>query len=317
MKTLESLLPGSDRMQLMHRGILQLEAWLSDLIRTGFLENDFAPESLVEISARLVDAKLGGLARRVRRLGEIDRSDPSFAKSLLGALSSLYLYVSSFKRIDTLELPLQHTILSLGGYAIKKDRLMDLPPIEDRWIVLGQTLQQEDQLRARRTWLAGGQSKRTALVLEFAFGRSRFEHAWHFHKSYRAELRYYPGAFPIRALVTNRVVASAGGVPLAAFQDIGRFVDAYVKALSKNPWIDRFPCTLSAVKIIRHQARFVLIDRQGRMLPIQGDPWHLYSIAGGQETTIFGEWNGRKVMILSYWEKGQIHPSDIQLTIRS
>ena len=108
----DDLYPSDSRLQLMQRGVNQLETWLNDLLKMGLLDYDFSTRSLNEISSRMVDAKLGGIARRIRMLSEMEKSDVAWAESIAHELTSLSLFARCFKRLDSLGPAMQQTVLA-------------------------------------------------------------------------------------------------------------------------------------------------------------------------------------------------------------
>jgi hypothetical protein len=74
--------------------------------------------------------------------------------------------------------------------------------------VLGQRTVEEGRLKVRRTWLLGGETRRYALILQFAAAGASFAEGFVSGTAVRGELAFYPGANPLRAVVRSR---SAGG----------------------------------------------------------------------------------------------------------
>ncbi len=298
------LLPAADRILLMQRGVDQLRDWLDDILRIGLLEYDFSETSLHEISSRLVDAKLGGLARRVRSLSNIPKSDQNWKERMLFELSQLYLYTSAFQRRETLPESMQHTIYSVGGYNLQKSRLPKDNAIRDVWILIGQTHHQEEQLTARRSWFIGANTKRLALVLEFTFGRNKFEIDWNMHSGYIAALVYYPGTFSLRGHLFDVETMKRPKVPLPAYDLLSKFQKQFAVALAKNPWIRAFPCSLRNMRLIASNEDIFIRDEEGTMIPIanksQEQTWSLVAISGGAPISLFGEWSGYDFTLLSY-----------------
>ncbi|MCB0666173.1 MAG: hypothetical protein KDC80_10140 [Saprospiraceae bacterium] len=304
-------LPGEDRQILMDKGIEQLEIWLYDVIKIGLLQYDFAEQSVFEISSRMIDAKLGGIARRLRRLGTLNRADPDWVEQVLRILGDLYLLVSAFKNKKELSSGLITSLYSLAGLNIKKTDLLSLAPVEDHWLVCGVEFEEEENLRSRFTWIMGAKSKRTALLLDFAFGRVDFQTRYLFRHSYQGSLYYYPGSFPIRAHLQDPLVVRKIKTFPASFENIEKYLDVYAHAISLNPWITDFPVCIRNVTLQKSGEKFLMVDSGGQVLPVKNSPddlWPVYAALGLQSCSLFGIWDGKEIRILS-WDDGFVHQS--------
>ena len=299
---LGSLTPSEERRKLIKSGIDHLDLWLSDLIRVGLLQYDFSRESMQEIASRMVDAKLGGIARRLRRIATLARSDPQWFKKVLDELAFIYLLVTSFKKIDQLPKSLQHTIYSVSGYSLQKRQLAALDGVHDEWMVMGLQFEEEENLRARYCWMMGCRSKRSALILDFAFGRSGFDTQISFHQSYSAKLVYYPSSFPIRGFLIDAVTRPKPNFFPGAFDHFSKFLDAYAYAVSKNPFLFTFPACIRNVLLKVRGQSFELHDINGKSLPVSTAPdklWPLLATQGSDPISVFGTWRGETMEILS------------------
>lgn len=303
------LLPSQERLDLMLKGTEQLHIWLLDIAQIGILEQDLSQDSLSEVASRMVDAKMGSIGRRIRQLGAIDKTDAGWVQHLQTQLAFLYLFVNNFKRLSSHSLPMQLSILNWAGYSIKKSALNPEKGINDTWFLVAMEYRQEEQLRARRCWVVGSTSKRFALILDFAFGRARFDESYEYGKGYKGRLNYFPSNFPLRGALFSMKPTNLSSVTFPAFDAIDKFLDQYAKALAKNPWITDFPCSLSGVSVIVQDEDFFLRDADEHILLLSGEEnilWSLLSISGGHPLIIFGEWNGKSVKPFSFLEKGRV-----------
>ncbi len=78
---------------------------------------------------------------------------------------------------------------------------------------------------------------------------------------------------------------------------------------SRNPWISNFPCSLVDVNIIREDKTFSVKDEEDNTLLLYGeqeDLWSLYTIGGGHSMTLFGEWDGASLEVLSFEVGGKV-----------
>ena len=127
----------SKRFDLMLAGLEELETWLFDTFRLGLasLEQQ-APSFWTDIAARMVDAKLGGIAKRIKRIGFLIGNEHKWYEKVLAELGNLYLLINAIRRIEDLPLPLQKDILNIAGVNTRKeDLLQDGQAIKDVWTV--------------------------------------------------------------------------------------------------------------------------------------------------------------------------------------
>jgi hypothetical protein len=286
------------RLTLMQRGVEDLEQWLLDLVRQGLATAESQPEAFGEsFAARMTDAKLSGLARRIRSFKSIVGQN-RWPDLLLGELANLYLFAQGFKQGGSLPEPLQEEIFNLAGVSRKKEELLPLEGLADRWLVAGQIEgeSEDDKLRYRRTWLLGEQSERWALLLDFSWGQQGYEANWVAGSAWQGELVFYPGAFPLRALVRQAVPYQAPFHAPEGYRGIADFARAYASALAENPWLAIFPALLGQVAPRQEAGAFWLADEAGQMLPLaaEGDAaWKLLALCGGAPIKLFGEWDGQ------------------------
>lgn len=299
----------SKRVEAMKAGVEELDQWLRDLIRQGLSSIETTgPEFWERIAARMVDAKLGSIARRIRSFPSL-MAQEQWHDDLLGALAELYLFVQSFRQLEGLPEALQEELLDYAGVNVKKEEVLEGPAVSDCWLVVGLAEGAEEKLRYRRTWLIGERTGRFALILDFAWGNNRFEGHWVLGSALQGELVFYPGTFPIRALVKrvqpyrqpmNGIQLTPGGEAM---------LKGYASALAKNPWLSGYPVLLGQVQALQRSGQIVLVDAQRIEIPVQAaeeQQWVLFAVAARQPVTVFGEWNGRALLALSVLGAGRV-----------
>ncbi|GAB3584099.1 SWIM zinc finger family protein [Hymenobacter daeguensis] len=302
------------RLARMAAGADDLAAWLEDLVRAGLATLNQQPARFWESqAARLVDNQLPGLAAAVRELATLRHAHADWPARLLGRLGELYLLVRAFRNLPSLGPDARPEILQQVGINLKKeDLLATAAPVADAWRVLGQFRWDEDRLSARRTWLSGRHTGRTALVLEFSFGGQPFGTPFIPHGSYLGEVAFYPGLLPLRAAPVS--VKFDGTVPpgaVPAGQSISQLLHDYAAALARQPWLREWPATLSQVlPTPLPDGRWQLHHAtEAGILPLRlGDEnfgWQLLAESGGQPVTLFGEWDGQAFRPLTGWNAGE------------
>ncbi len=319
------------RMEAMEAGVRDLQIRLSDLVRQGLARiSGESSEFWQETAARLVDAKLGGLARPLKALGSIPLQNDDRYEQMTEIIAGLYLFTRAFKNKDRLSPELREDLWAMAGITIKKEDLAALTAgTTGRWLVLGQkTAQEEDNLISRRVWLAGLQTGKIAVILDFAYGKAEFATVWENGRLYTGELIFYPGAYPLRAFPAPPFVreppefARYGGRPESSMRISSATTDLlswrttfqemandYASALGKNPWLTHLPVALIA-NLIFSEGNWLLTDRENKVLPVRlqrsfsrippardesedDGLWGLLSLSGGLPARIFGEWNGK------------------------
>jgi len=291
------------RLERMTKGIEGLERWMEDLVRNGLagLESE-RPAFWETQAARLVDAQAPGFAGRVRRLAGLPGSRPDWPAVLLAELGRLALATQAFRRLEQLDGPLQEEVRRLTGLTLKEEEVIAQgESVTDRWAVLGQTVEDDEKVRAQRTWLLGETTGRAALVLQFAAGDGPFPSLFVPGTRFEADLAFWPGSWPLRALVRERrgtaePLQSLPAVP--GTDSIASFLDATAETLARQPWLDRLPCVLCEVVPATDGGKtWWLQDRDHRRLPLgPGHHWQLLAVSGGHPVDLAGEWDGEAVL---------------------
>lgn len=296
-------------------GLAELSLWMQDLVRTGLAAARQHPTSFWEsVAARMVDAQAPGLARFIRLLYTAVFSGDGWQQRALRTLGMVQLLIEAHCRLDELPAEVQATVRTMIGWAPEKEEVLRGPAARDDWYVLGQVVDEEDRLRSRRTWLFGAKGRRPAMILDFAPGQRPFEPAPPIGAVIDAELCFYPGACPLRALIKTQhgeprpCGSSSPGV------SIEQAVSAQAEVLAVNPWVEQWPMALAGVtptsmKQADGVVRWAVADAGGASLPLhprfeQG--WELLAISGGRDLSVFGEWDGEFLAPLSAMMDGRL-----------
>lgn len=281
-------------------GVEMLGRWLEDLARQGLATvQGHSYGYFDQMAARLVDAQCPGLAREVRALsgtlGERER--------FLLRLGRLHLLVQGWRKLEQLPEPLGAEIRSRIGWTTSQEELLlNAPGVADRWWVVGRRVEEDEQLTTQTTWLWGEKRAEPALILQFVPVGGTLDRTLPPGSALEAELVYFPGATPQRALVRARNEAQpipprpTGGLSLT------RMLDAYAEALGKNPWLSRQGVLLGPVIPEAEGIR----DEENRLLPYSREfeeVWRLLALSGGRPVSVFGEWDGWSFAPLSCWNE--------------
>ncbi len=291
-------------------GVEELTYWVQDLIRQGLATAKEQPYSFWDgTAARMVDAQAPGLARLVRELGSIPTSLDNWAEKLLTKLGRLHLLITGYQQLEKLPLTTVADIRSLIGWTINQEEVLIEKGIRDRWLVLGQRIEQEDKLKVQRIWLWGEESGKSALILNFTYGNQALDLSLTVGTCIDAELVFFPSAYSLRALVKVR----HGMVEfknMLGYSNIVAMNTAYTNAIALYPWLEIFPVPLTAVIPIFDKNSWAIADQSQYILPISRNfeqGWHLLALSGGHPMGLFGEWNGEFFLPLSAWVNGTLY----------
>ncbi|MFN8477950.1 MAG: SWIM zinc finger family protein [Kouleothrix sp.] len=292
-------------------GIEELSRWLRDLVRRGLAQAQSQPASFWNtMAARLIDAQAPGLARRVRDLATVPASGMGWQERMLAQIGQLHLLCASYPRIAQLPLATQADIRTAIGWPQREADLATEPGMRDYWLVLGQRVEEEEQMRTQRTWLWGQRSAQPALVLNFAMFNQPLDRSLLPGSALDAELVFFPSAVPLRAVVRERL-GLAGG--LGDFPGEPYCADAlarYATALAQHPWLERSLVALSAGIPAYQAGSWWLRDQAGDALPLARGftrGWQLLALSGGAPLAIAGEWDGTALLPLSAWADGEFY----------
>lgn len=288
-------------------GVDELDLWLRDLVRRGLAGARGEPYAFWDrMGARLVDAQAPGLARRVRALPGVLAGGGSTAdEDAVLALGRLALLVRGWRRQDALDDALRAELRAAVGFAPGAEELAALPGVADHWTVLAQTVEDEEALRVRATWLvsAGG---RVGQVLDFSAGERPFPPAPGPGHGFRGEVVFHPGAAGLRAAIRGGERAEPR--PFAGAVGVGAALDGVADALARVPWLEGWPMLLGGVRFARAGAGFAAMDAGGA-LPLAGGEAVLpfLSVSGGATVDLFGRWDGRALRPLALGAQGRLY----------
>lgn len=298
------------RWALMSSGIQELETWLSDQVRRGYAAMTAGGIDAQSMAARLVDAQMPTLARRVKGLGVLlTASQPDIPGRLLGEMGRLQLLLDGLKRYADLPPGMQGDLRAAVGWNYEKEEILALAaPVEDCWGILGIRIEPREKLWERRVWLHGRDTGRRAVVVDYAHGTPVFASPFVVGEAYRLSLAFYPSAARCgRALV-------AGGEPnqpetltvpkVSLHEEIARLTTDF----SHHPWSEIQPLWVRGATLARAESGWCVRTAEGVSLPVclgnsDDIAWNLMSLSGGAALDWFGEWDGEGLQMLSAWRE--------------
>ena len=294
------------------KGLDRLDLWLTDLMRNGLEDAKEEPSSFWEgAAAQLVDSQAGTLANRVRQLASIPGSGADWPERLLGGLGRVTLLTTAYRRADTLDPALCNDVRQMIGWSLSAEEVAAHGErVTDEWLVLGQFTEEENYLRTQRVWLQGANSHRNALILQTGSIKTPFPEVFVAGDWFAGTLLFWPGAYPLRAKVERRDVASDRASALAGPETIEGFYGGMSDALARQPWLERFPCVLrNMTPVVVQKTRWLVRDTTGATLPLRkGDFWRLLALSGGHPLTLACEWEDDALAVMGAEIEGHYHP---------
>ncbi len=274
------------RLEEIAAGVAELDLWLRDLLRGGMISfPDKGASFWQKTASRMVDAKAPGLGNMVKEFQEINYfSGTRWQGEALQQATKLFLLLESVKNIEKLPEKLQEEVKTFLGISRPQKELFEdeaAEKIKDTWLVLGRQRETNDEdLTIQRDWLYGTQSKRFALILNFAYRSAPIQNLVVPGTATQAELVFYPGNYAIRAAI--KVIGSNSSKfhtpELLPNWDAAQ--QLYCQILSLSPWADNIPMFIANVLPVMQQGRWYLKDTDNFVMPLDAsfDIQKLYQI---------------------------------------
>jgi hypothetical protein len=279
-----------------------LDMWIADQLRTGLAGFLGAlNERCRRIAARLVDAKAGALAGRLDEMpsrllalpGE-ERIDAAIIE-----LGKLVLLTRAWRSAP--EAPdLRREVV---GAETRDDVLADPKAlrVSSLWEVAGQQIQtRRDGLISQATWLLNlreGPRRFAALLDFFPASAGRRNAAFEPGERFAAEIAYYPGDAPLRAVIAARDPSVEIGEPWPE-PPAEPFSD-YAESLLASPWRIEAPVLLPEGRVCRDDSgRAWWRSKEGPWTAPLREPPPLLALGAVLEN-IIGLWDGMRLAPLA------------------
>jgi hypothetical protein len=301
------------RARRVSAGLAELQTWLRDQVRTGLSGTAAGGYRHAEaMAARMVDAQAGGLATALRRLSAIPASGDGWPGRLLDEYAQLHLLARAHDRLGALPPGLGALVRFRIGYTTSREDVLASPAVTDRWQVLAARDVPDGPVPARRIWLRGRHTGRFALLLSFAAGGNfgaNPDAVLTPGSELHADVHYYPGQPPARAVTGARHGAPAAGPRPDGARDAAALLGDWAAALAQDPWLTEWPALLVGTPAAAG-GRWHLVDSSGAALPLTGQEslWPLLAISGGHPVTVAGEWGPAGLTALTAWHGDRAVP---------
>ena len=257
-----------ERVARMMEGLVELDRWLEDRMRTGLADPALARYGTWDaLAARLVDARAGALANRVRRLAGLVGAGPDWHADVLGELGMLHLIAVAGRRLPALPGNLADVVATASGWQVRHADVLASVPETDDWIVVGRSDTREDRIEVRRTWLRGVTTRRRAMLLSFAAYRQSLDTSWVVGTMVDADILRYPGG-SLRCLASRRYETHPAAPPVVGVSVAGA-CDEIGSTVSAEPWLEHVPVTVTAAPTTDGR-RWLLADDTGSLPMLAG-----------------------------------------------
>ena len=296
-------------------GLEDLDLWLGDLVRSGFVSLSSRPKDLWDEQARrMIDAQCPGVARRLRQVDAMGFAGEGWQAALLDRLAQIHLLIEGFRHLDSLPVEVAEDVKAAIGFPVDLDAVRAGAAgihVRDTWRILGQAYALEDKVTARRTSLWGRDTRRSALILDFSAAGRPFEDGFKTGTEVDATLGFCPGSAPIRALLIERHAPPGPFGTLEGGSTVLEAHAAFGAALARCPWVELLPIVLAEVSLRDDKSGWSAIDRSGAYIPLARSfdrGWHIEAISGGEPFTLTGEFDGSTLNPLGALIDGKFFP---------
>lgn len=279
------------RDQLMSDGLTQTQIWLEDLLGQGLAWARAQPEKYwMDQVARLTNAQLPGAARMVEDSHAAAHGGDTWPSRLLGELSRLHLLCRAWERMEYLDADHAADLRATLGQTVSQDAVLAQAGMAGTWQVLARVYEERDKLRTYRHWLWCHETGRITQVLEFAAGAQPLDTSLPPSSVVDAELVFYPGVAPLRALFKRRAPSPTSARPPVVKQQTLQVAVGEASGLwALHPWLRQLPLVFTATPRADLGG---FVDEAGSFLGWTRnfqEAWPLVALSGGQPLDVFGE----------------------------
>lgn len=273
------------RQQRVADGIDELKLWIKDIVRNGILSMPDKGAAFFEnMAKRMVDAQAPGLANMVRNLGDVGFYNEGWQSNFMNQLLSIFLITEGFKNSKNINDTLLQDIRTWIGFTQSQEELKEQTGTTDTWLVLAKQTFEVDSVTTERNWLYGTQSNQYALVLQFIVRGQGGQFTFTPGLFIQAELVFFPGVAPLRAIVKKQIASNAVN-HFSAFSNWQQVADMETILSQKIPVRSERPFIVEQLKPVQYNNRWYLQDAAQKMMLLKNEHkniWKLLALSGGE-----------------------------------
>lgn len=299
------------RHQKVLGGISDLEIWMKDLVRNGFLNVPERAYTLFDSMARrMVDAQAPGLAGRLRAMQEMDFNSDSWKSDLTESMGRLYLLMQSYRNIDRLSDEWRDEIRTLIGYPQSKDNVLAGEPVADSWLVLHKQSRKINDINTDIYWFYGKRSRLFAKYLSFAVAGTFSTENWIPGSVYEGEACFYNGTGTCRRVLFRESVLQEEGFVPECCTDLKQAAAVYRQGMITNPFSEDTPLLVNNVTAVRNGKDYTLLDNTDNAVQVkmlEETYIDILAVTGGKPFASLVLVNGDIWELKSIWYNNEYH----------
>lgn len=255
----------------LFKGIQLLRKWLDALLINGVssLQND--SEKILEISTRMVDHGLPGIARKLRVIPEKIKESEDWTEFVFSQLGEFYLFLAHFDKLNQLDELQKEDLLSYAGIVYKKSDFIEEHLVQDEWLYLGYHKEKEEKLIIKRNWFYGMHSNLCILFIEFQFNKFVKFKPLICGNVYRSGVRFFPAKVMqrVKDISTDQIVKT--DFSKLKKVNLSELLDEYCEAVRLNPFIKQQCYLVHEVIVTRQSAGWYLANGKGCMIEMMNE----------------------------------------------
>lgn len=287
---------------------------IKEVQTNGITTIEKKPNMLMQSAAMLIDHKLNGPANRFRLLHQSIASDAKWPEKVHALFTQMYLATKLLESWESLNKSQQHDLTAFLGISLKKEDVLELKLTvgPTRWYAIGLNETKEDRLTVRKSYFINAQGQ-IALILDYIFGRAKVK-ALQLDKTYTAELFFYPGNNPQRAVI-NTLTRSHQALEVhgLGMDNLDSLREDIKHQLLENPLLTSAAFFVEDLELRRSEKEFLVVDKHGRAMPVElSESWFTRLALAAKETkvSLLLEWRRSGISVISAYCYHQLFTLD-------
>lgn len=277
------------RLNKVEDGIAELQLVIKDIVRNGILHMpEKGPALFANLTRRMIDSQASGLAAMMRELAEMNYYKEHWQSDFLDQLLRIYIISSAFGKQEELPVTLSDEIKSLIGFSQSTEELKQQEGMKDDWFVLGKSTSQQEQLMVQRNWLLGVNTGMYALILQFYVRAQQPEINLTPGTVVEAELVFYKGVFPFRAMLKNSGKTSFPK-QIKGFPNWSSVAQYEKGKYRESPFITDLPFLINDVNLAYDSVHWYISDEENKTMKLVAEGKALYKMlafSGGKKFSV-------------------------------